>query len=232
MTEEAQNAATATDDPSTGTVDVQALQRQVEESKVTIDNLTARVETVNNESAGRKHRIKDLEAKLEARAKEKADSTPDIESMRTEYKDMLKNKEEALKEAQSNIRKLTVDSKIVSVASKLNAVDPDDVKTLVLAKVAYDENGQPFIKKANGSPRLNDIGENMSIEEFTTSLLAAKPNLVNATGKTGANSAASAGSPGVYKDMHDFSKRVTQAEYNAAMKKHGDKLFSMKNFSV
>lgn len=90
-----------------------------------------------------------------------------------------------------------------SIAAELNAVSAEQVAALIGGHIKYDDDGNPTIINAEGTPRLNADSKAMGVKELVAEFLSANPHFVKASGTTGAGSvgAKSTGAAGMAKIM-------------------------------
>ena len=71
------------------------------------------------------------------------------------------------------------------LAGKLNAVNPEQVATLVRLQTKTDDDGHLVVINASGAPRNNGEGNPMTAEELVADYLKENQHLVKASGNTG-----------------------------------------------
>lgn len=94
----------------------------------------------------------------------------------------------------SQLERTLVDGALLSAASKANAVSPDQVSALLRSSVALSEDNTVEVYDSNGTPRYNDSGNLLSVEELVTDFLTANPHFVKATAGGAGSSGAAGGS--------------------------------------
>jgi hypothetical protein len=105
-----------------------------------------------------------------------------LESERTKFT----KKEETYKQRQDRLakelRQERVRGRLVSIAAKLGAVDPDDVADLLEKRVDLDDDFKIVVRDAKDATRTasNADGDDMSIDELVSELLEKKPHLAKA----------------------------------------------------
>lgn len=87
-----------------------------------------------------------------------------------------------------------VDGALLSAASKANAVSPDQVSALLRSSVALSEDNTVEVYDNNGTPRYDDSGNLLSVEELVTDFLTANPHFVKASAGGAGSSGAAGGS--------------------------------------
>lgn len=92
------------------------------------------------------------------------------------------------------LERTLVDGALLSAASKANAVSPDQVSALLRSSVALSEDNTVEVYDNNGTPRYNDSGNLLSVEELVTDFLTANPHFVKATAGGAGSSGAAGGS--------------------------------------
>jgi hypothetical protein len=97
-----------------------------------------------------------------------------------------------------------VDGALLTAASRLNAVSPDQVSALLRSSVTLSEDNTVEVFDKNGTPRYNDSGNLLSVNELVAEFLTANPHFVKASAGGSGSSGAAGGStskPLSYSDM-------------------------------
>jgi hypothetical protein len=112
----------------------------------------------------------------------------EIEAMkkREEFDDILKNQKNKytseIDTLRSELTSLKVDGTLLAVASSRNAVNPEQVKTLLKANVGLDETGRPVVFDANKSVVYDpETSEPQKIETFVNRWLDDNPHFLRST---------------------------------------------------
>lgn len=168
------------------------------------------------------------DAKAAEEAAKSAKERADLEG-KGKYDEALKKSEEVynaklkeltaqLEAANATVRRLTVDGEILKHTA--NAVDPQDALALIKAGYQFDvaTDGSVVVKKADGTPFLDDKGTPAGIEYTVKSFMAAKPHLVKSASNGGSGSQSGAGAAGNV----DFAK-MTPSERLAYAHEHSGK---------
>ena len=130
--------------------------------------------------------------------------------------------EKLLKEqAEKNIR---VDGALLDSASKLKAVNPGQVATLIKDQVKLNEAGEvEIVDPKTGQTRYRDDGNHFTIEDLTQEFLTSNPHFVAAT-PSGAGSTSKIGDAGSSEkldisklDMQNPDDRKVYSEYRKKM---------------
>ena len=110
-------------------------------------------------------------------AKEKqiqeAKTKADLENL---MKQRIAEKDKELAEWKSKVKTINVDNSIMSLASKNNAIAPDQVVSLLKNEVNYNDDGRIEILDNNKNIRYNPKGELLSIEDRVKEFLDANPH--------------------------------------------------------
>jgi|TARA_R110000803_G_scaffold42977_2_gene92014 hypothetical protein len=92
----------------------------------------------------------------------------------------------------SKLQQTLVDGALLSAASQNNAVNPDQVSTLLKGYTRLSDDGSVEVLDAHGVPRYNDSGDLLSVNDMVTEFLTGNPHFVRASqggtgsqGKTG-----------------------------------------------
>tara|TARA_R110000772_G_scaffold98775_2_gene198307 strand:+ start:206 stop:892 length:687 start_codon:yes stop_codon:yes gene_type:complete len=104
---------------------------------------------------------------------------------RGEFEAILKKTAEK-KDSQINtltqrLQQTLVDGALLTAASQSNAVNPDQVVSLVKAQTRLAEDGQVEVVDTNGSVRYNDSGDPLSVKDLVSDFLTANPHFVRAS---------------------------------------------------
>ena len=119
------------------------------------------------------------------------------------------------------IQEYKVDVPLLSTASRLRSVNPEQVKSLLKSQVRMNSEGEVEVIDSNGSVRYNDKGQAWGVEDLVQDFLTANPHFVAATpATTNGRSNVSNGSPqkvDITKlDMKNPEHRKVYAEYRKA----------------
>lgn len=145
--------------------------------------------------------VRDLLGQREQAQMEEQKQRGDYESLIKEMSDKHNQKEAALK---SQLETTLVDGALLTAASRLNAVSPDQVSALLRSSVTLSEDNTVEVFDKNGTPRYNDSGNLLSVNELVAEFLTANPHFVKASAGGSGSSGAAGGStskPLSYSDM-------------------------------
>ena len=102
--------------------------------------------------------------------------------------ELLKEKEEEIGRLMGVVRQLRVRRALEEAAQRQNAVDPEQVASLLEEQVGLDENYEPVVVDGSGQVRFNPNGGRMTIDDLVREFLAAHPHHKKATLTGGAGS--------------------------------------------
>ena len=146
---------------------------------------------------------------------EEAKSKSEIEKL---MKERIAEKDSEISRYKNEIKKEKIDNSILSVASKNNAINPQQVVQLIEKEVKLNDDGRIEVLDNNSNVRYNSKGELLTIEDRVKEFLDTNPHFRNATVQ-GSGSKASIGGntvkPFKIQDL-DMSKpedRKRYAEY-------------------
>ena len=110
-----------------------------------------------------------------AREKEiqEAKTKADLENL---MKQRIAEKDKELANWKSKVKTINVDKSILALASKSNAVAPDQVVSLLKNEVNYNDDGRVEILDNNKNIRYNPKGELLTLEERVNEFLDANPH--------------------------------------------------------
>ena len=110
-------------------------------------------------------------------AKEKqiqeAKTKADLENL---MKQRIAEKDKELADWKSKVKTINVDNSILALASKNNAIAPDQVVSLLKSEVNYNDDGRVEILDNNKNIRYNPKGELLTIEDRVKEFLDANPH--------------------------------------------------------
>ena len=129
------------------------------------------------EKAKHQRKIDETRKKEEEIAKEKqiaeAKTKADLENL---MKARIAEKDKELADWKSKVKTINVDNSILSLASKNNAIAPDQVVSLLKNEVNYNDDGRIEILDNNKNIRYNPKGELLTIEDRVKEFLDANPH--------------------------------------------------------
>ena len=146
---------------------------------------------------------------------EEAKSKSEIEKL---MKERIAEKDTEILRYKNEIKKEKIDNSILSVASKNNAINPQQVVQLIEREVKLNDDGRIEVLDNNSNVRYNPKGELLTIEDRVKEFLDTNPHFRNATVQ-GSGSKASIGGNTVkpFKiqdlDMSKAEDRKRYAEY-------------------
>ena len=138
---------------------------------------------------------------------------------RGEFESILKQtvekKDQEIRTYKQRLESQLVDGALLSAASRNNAVSAEQVGQLLRGSVRLSEDGTAEVYDANGTPRYNDNGDPLSVDELVSDFLTANPHFVKASsggaGSQGAVGGGSTNKPLSYSDlvaMGDEGQRI------------------------
>lgn len=134
-----------------------------------------------------KKRFSDIDLN-EYKSLKAAEEERELEAMkkREEFDDILKSQKDKytseIDTLRSELTSLKVDGTLLATASARNAVNPEQVKTLLKGSVGLDETGRPVVFDANKSVVYDpETSEPQTIESFVNSWLDSNPHFLRST---------------------------------------------------
>ena len=146
---------------------------------------------------------------------DEAKSKSEIEKL---MKERIAEKDTEILKYKTQVKKEKIDNSILSVASKNNAINPQQVVQLIEREVKLNDDGRIEVLDNNSNVRYNPKGELLTIEDRVKEFLDTNPHFRNATNQ-GSGSKASIGGNSVkpFKiqdlDMSKAEDRKRYAEY-------------------
>ena len=84
---------------------------------------------------------------------------------------------------ESELQKIRIDETLINTASQLKAINPNEVKALLRSNIKLNDSGNVEVVSENGTPRYNEKGELMSVNELVAEYLNNNPHHLSATPK-------------------------------------------------
>jgi len=116
---------------------------------------------------------------------EKKQKEQELALQRGEFEKVMKEtvskKDEEITKLVSELQKIRIDEQLVNTASNLKAINPNEVKALLRDKLKLNDSGSVEVVSDNGTPRYNDKGEPMSVQDFVSEYLNNNPHHLAAT---------------------------------------------------
>lgn len=124
---------------------------------------------------------------------EKKQKEQELALQRGEFDKVLKEtvskKDTRISALESELQKIRIDETLINTASVLKAINPNEVKSLLRSAVKLNDSGNVEVVSENGTPRYNEKGELMSVNELVAEYLNNNPHHLSATPKgTGSQS--------------------------------------------
>ena len=116
---------------------------------------------------------KQEEEVLKEKEVQEAKSKSDLEQL---MKQRIADKDKELADWKAKVKTINVDNSIMSLASKSNAIAPDQVVSLLKNEVNYNDDGRVEILDNNKNIRYNSKGELLTIEDRVNEFLDANPH--------------------------------------------------------
>jgi hypothetical protein len=118
---------------------------------------------------------------------EKKQKEQELALQRGEFDKVLKEtvskKDSRISALESELQKIRIDETLVNTASQLKAINPNEVKSLLRNAVKLNDSGSVEVVSENGTPRYNEKGELMSVNELVAEYLNNNPHHLSATPK-------------------------------------------------
>ena len=152
---------------------------------------------------------------------EKKQKEQELALQRGEFDKVLKEtvskKDSRISALESELQKIRIDETLVNTASQLKAINPNEVKSLLRNAVKLNDSGSVEVVSENGTPRYNEKGELMSVNELVAEYLNNNPHHLSATPKgSGSQSGIGGDTPKAMKlsdlDMSNPEHRKVYAE--------------------
>jgi hypothetical protein len=125
-----------------------------------------------------------------------------------ELRNMIQGLQSQLQQKDQTVRKTTLQSQIKETAVKVG-FDPNmlDIATpLFESQIEYDDNGNFYVKGANGGPRLDKNGDPVGLDFLAQDILRQRPKLSADDGRSGTGSKFGMGLQGNQGEIPDASQ--------------------------
>ena len=162
--QEAEVKQTQTDEKPTATFNQEDVDR--------IDKQRLEAEKAKHQRMLDETRKKEEEILKEKQIQE-AKTKADLENL---MKARIAEKDKELADWKSKVKTINVDNSILALASKNNAIAPDQVVSLLKSEVNYNDDGRVEILDNNKNIRYNPKGELLTLEERVNEFLDANPH--------------------------------------------------------
>ena len=121
---------------------------------------------------------KELLAQKEAAELERQKERGEFDTI---LKKTVEKKDMEIQSYKSKLQQTLVDGALLGAASNNNAVNPNQVAQLLKANTRLADNGNVEVLDDTGSPRYNDGGDLLSVNEAVTEFLTVNPHMVKAS---------------------------------------------------
>ena len=162
------------------------------------------------------------EEALKAKQVQEAKSKAELEKL---MKQRISEKDTEILKYKTEIKKERIDNSVLSVASKMNAINPQQVVDLLKSEIKLTDDNRIEILDNNSNIRYNPKGELLTIEQRVKEFLDANPHFSQGS-KSGTGSQSSVGGQTVkpfnIQDL-DMSKPEDRAKYAEYRKERDSK---------
>ena len=116
---------------------------------------------------------------------EKKQKEQELALQRGEFDKVLKEtvskKDTKISALESELQKIRIDETLINTASQLKAINPNEVKALLRSAVKLNDSGNVEVVSENGTPRYNEKGDLMTVNDLVAEYLNNNPHHLNAT---------------------------------------------------
>ncbi len=212
MSEE-QKKEVAPEKQQTEEVKVEAPKQQTFTQEQLDNIIKARLESEKNKHNKHLEEIKQKEADaLKEKEVKEAKSKAELEKL---MQQRISEKDTEILKYKTEIKKERIDNSVLSVASKMNAINPQQVVDLLKSEIKLTDDNRIEILDNNSNIRYNPKGELLTIEQRVKEFLDANPHFSQGS-KSGTGSQSSVGGQTVkpfnIQDL-DMSKPEDRAKY-------------------
>ena len=133
------------------------------------------------EELGDPEELRQLKLEAEKRQQEQQIKRGEFEKT---LQELASKKDQEIQKRDSIIRGYKIDTPLLTAASKMKAVAPDQVKALLKNSINLTEDGEVAVFDDKGQVRYTDAGTPLSVDDFVKEFLDANPHFVGATPST------------------------------------------------
>ena len=127
-----------------------------------------------------------------------ADAEVEKQKERGEWEEILKTtaqkKDQRIAELEKRLESREIDGALLAAAGRYNAGSAEQVVQLIRNMGRLSQDGAAEVVDPNGTPRYNDSGDAMSVDELVSDFLSANPHFVKASSGGAGSQAAVGGS--------------------------------------
>jgi len=133
------------------------------------------------EDLGDPEELRQLRQEAEKRQQEQQIKRGEFEKT---LQELAAKKDQEIQKRDSVIREYKIDTPLLTAASKMKAVAPEQVKALLKNNINLNENGEVTVLDDKGQVRYTDDGTALTVDDFVKEFLDANPHFVGATPST------------------------------------------------
>lgn len=137
--------------------------------------------TKQYEDLGDPEELRNIKQDYERRKLEDQKKRGDFDKI---LQDTVAKKDAEISKRDEIIRNYKIDTPIINAAMKFKAINAEQVKQLVKSNVRLNEEGEVEILDEKGTPRYNDSGRPIGVDDFIQEFLNKNPHFVSATPST------------------------------------------------
>lgn len=137
--------------------------------------------TKQYEDLGDPEELRNIKQDYERRKLEDQKKRGDFDKI---LQDTVAKKDAEISKRDEIIRNYKIDTPIINAAMKFKAINAEQVKQLVKSSVRLNEEGEVEILDEKGTPRYNDSGRPIGVDDFIQEFLNKNPHFVSATPST------------------------------------------------
>jgi len=133
------------------------------------------------EDLGDPEELRQLRQEAEKRQQEQQIKRGEFEKT---LQELAAKKDQEIQKRDSVIREYKIDTPLLTAASKMKAVAPEQVKALLKNNINLNENGEVTVLDDKGQVRYTDDGTALTVDDFVKEFLDTNPHFVGATPST------------------------------------------------
>lgn len=117
------------------------------------------------------------------------------ERIRAEKDEEIKRRDEELKRVRSQYLSSQAERAVIAAATTHGAVVPEQVARLIRDDIRVDEDGRPYVADAQGNPRTDGKGGDLTVDAYVSRFLTDNPHFQRAADGRGAGGRGGGGNP-------------------------------------
>lgn len=162
--------------------DTAALQSELDKVKTALSEVLVKKDKYKGEASR-------LQKQFEEAEKRAAENATDPKEQQKKYEDIIAAQTQKHENLLRDMQREKINGSVKDAATKLKAVNPEQVLRYVKDDIIFDKHGRAGINDGKGELAINtETGKIVTIEEHVAITLAANVNFIQSSGNSGAGS--------------------------------------------